>query len=122
MEGNKLTLTEKEDLNELMEMYHAFTNTVAVYPEANTGMPPEIAYLSLGLVSEAGEAADIGKKIFRRGHREGTDYEKLKGELGDVLFYWTRLCYTMGLDPAEVMQSNIEKLSGRKESGTLKDR
>lgn len=105
-----------------MKEYMAFTDTVAVYPGAGEGGPSEVSYLALGLAGETGKTVDVIKKAIRRGFMQEEEFEKLSGELGDLLFYWTRLCYACGLNPADVMQNNVEKLRGRKESGTLKDR
>lgn len=116
-------------LNEMMhhfenaaKEYHRFTDTVAVYPGAGEGGPSELSYLSLGLAGETGETVDVIKKAIRRGYLVQEDQAKLEGELGDLLFYWTRLCYAAGLNPANVLQENVGKLSERKDSGTLKDR
>jgi NTP pyrophosphatase (non-canonical NTP hydrolase) len=55
------------------------------------------------------------KKFVRDGN---LDIENLKKELGDVAFYWARICRHFDLYPSEVLQANIEKLVSRKERGT----
>lgn len=105
-----------------LNAYHNFTESVAVYPGAGESGPSELSYLSLGLAGETGETVDVIKKAIRRGYLVQEDQAKLEGELGDLLFYWTRLCYAAGLNPANVLQENVGKLSERKDSGTLKDR
>lgn len=102
-----------------LEYYHEFTKSTAKYPESGTGSLNELAYLSLGLAGETGEAVDTIKKSFRVQELTDHDIECLKEELGDVLYYWTRLCYAAGLHPEEVKQANVDKLTQRLETGTL---
>ena len=70
---------------------------------------------ALGLAGEAGEIADSVKKgIF---HQHGLDRDKLKNELGDVLWYVAALCRNLGFEMEEVMQANIDKLHKRYPNG-----
>lgn len=70
-----------------------------------------IAWNAIGLSGEAGEVADLIKKgIF---HQQGLDQEKLKKELGDVLWYVAALCTELGFSLEEVMSHNIDKLKAR---------
>lgn len=65
----------------------------------------------VGISGEAGEVAELVKKgIF---HQHGLDMEKLKDELGDLLWYVAGLCSTLGISMGEVMEANIEKLKNR---------
>jgi len=74
-----------------------------------------IIWNAIGLAGEAGEVAELAKKgIF---HQHGIDREKLKKELGDCLWYIAALCTKLGLDMAEVMAANIEKLMVRYPNG-----
>lgn len=67
---------------------------------------------ALGLVGEAGEVADIVKKMVY--HTEGVDYtEKMKHELGDVCFYLAKMLELTGLTLEEVLAANRDKLSSR---------
>jgi NTP pyrophosphatase (non-canonical NTP hydrolase) len=85
---------------------------------------PEAAYTehdimavwnAIGLAGEAGEVAEhIKKGVF---HRHGIDPDKLKKEIGDVLWYTAALCTTLGLDLSEIMQANIDKLAVRYPNG-----
>jgi NTP pyrophosphatase (non-canonical NTP hydrolase) len=69
----------------------------------------------LGLVGESGELADIFKKIQFQGHPQ--DIEKIKEELGDVLWYVAELCMAYRLNLDEVMADNIAKLYERYPDG-----
>lgn len=74
----------------------------------------ELADCGLGLTGEAGEVADMIKK-----HLSGTKpfdadrLEKLKYELGDVMWYIAALCDGIGFDMGEIARMNIEKLRKR---------
>lgn len=103
----------------MFDEYKQFTDSVSIYPGAGEGTKLALAYAALGLNGEAGEVAEKVKKHIRDG---GTIYElrdKLVGELGDVIFYWTRMCVEAGVNPHDVIEANIDKLSSRKERGVL---
>lgn len=66
---------------------------------------------ALGLCGEAGEVAELIKKaIF---HGKDLDEDRMKEEMGDVLWYFTLLMVEMGFDLDEIMQANIDKLRAR---------
>lgn len=70
-----------------------------------------ISWNAVGLAGEAGEVLELIKKgIF---HQQGIDQEKMKKELGDVLWYVAALATNMGLTLEEIMQHNIDKLKAR---------
>lgn len=74
-----------------------------------------IVWNAVGLAGEAGEVSELVKKgIF---HQHGLDREKLKKELGDVLWYVAALCTRLDLDMNEVMHANIDKLVARYPNG-----
>lgn len=66
---------------------------------------------ALGLCGEAGEVADHIKKWLAQGH--DLDPDKLRDELGDVLWYWTLLVAELGYTAEEIMLGNREKLRAR---------
>jgi len=68
-----------------------------------------------GLTGEAGEVAELFKKKY--GHNKTFDSKDLSKELGDVLWYLTRICQLNGLDLGQVAQGNIEKLKARYPEG-----
>ncbi len=69
----------------------------------------------LGLAGESGECVDIMKKHMFQGHDLDTD--KLKDELGDVLWYLAITAKGLGLDLSEIANHNIEKLMRRYPDG-----
>lgn len=70
---------------------------------------------SLGLTGEAGEFADLMKKVHGHGHE--LDLEKAKKELGDVLWYLAVLADSLGLTLSEVAKANVAKLRARYPDG-----
>jgi NTP pyrophosphatase (non-canonical NTP hydrolase) len=96
--------------------YEEFTGTTDIYPG-------EAWYYALGLAGEAGEAADKVKKLYRdKGFLTGaladSDREALLKELGDNLWYLTRIAVkTLGSSLEEVMALNVKKLTDRKARG-----
>jgi len=100
------------------------------------------AYMMLNLVGEVGEfASKVAKQIRknkmmvgRNGYHNGknqlwTNYESLdefheqtmllKKEAGDIAWQLAGLCNVMGWSLEEVCQMNLDKLSKRKEVGTI---
>ncbi|MDO4612431.1 MAG: nucleoside triphosphate pyrophosphohydrolase family protein [Candidatus Saccharibacteria bacterium] len=75
----------------------------------------------LGLVGEAGEAADKVKKILRDkgGRASEEDKAEIVKELGDVLWYVANVARSLGVSLSEVAEGNIEKLSSRKKRGKI---
>ncbi|WP_017296056.1 nucleoside triphosphate pyrophosphohydrolase family protein [Geminocystis herdmanii] len=94
--------------------YQLLTRKTAIYPQETF-----LEYLTLGLASEAGEVSGVVKKYIRKDNDLDTAKEKLIKELGDVMWYWARLCDELGLNPEEVMEKNINKLLNRKANNTL---
>ena len=97
-----------------MDTYTKFTRMTAVYPENQA-----LEYLALGLTSEAGEVAGKMKKWIRGD--AGIDIRAaILAELGDVLWYLTRLADELDSSLAAVMAENTEKLTQRKMNNTLR--
>jgi len=98
--------------------YQIEVEKTAIYP--NVGK--NIIYPTLGLNGEAGEVADIVKKIDRDddGILSTEKREKIIKELGDTLWYLSRVCSEINISMEEVAKRNIFKLNSRKERGVLK--
>jgi NTP pyrophosphatase (non-canonical NTP hydrolase) len=76
-----------------------------------------LSIMALGLAGETGEVIEKIKKILR----DGTyDEENIVKELGDVVYYWARLCRFFGKNPSEIIAANVEKLESRKARGVLR--
>ncbi len=93
------------------EEYQQEAKQTALYPNRLKNLE----YPTLGLAGEAGEVANIVKKI-QRDHGGVINEEirsKLKDELGDVLWYISACADELGLTLAEIADYNVEKLSKR---------
>ena len=93
------------------EEYQAEAKQTALYPNRLKNLE----YPTLGLAGEAGEVANIVKKIQRDFGGEITDEirAKLKDELGDVLWYISACADELGLTLQEIAEFNVEKLAKR---------
>lgn len=74
-----------------------------------------LAVAALGLAGEAGEVADMVKKMLGHGH--GLDVAALAGELGDVLYYVADAASALGLDLETIAAGNQAKLAARYPDG-----
>lgn len=74
-----------------------------------------MASCALGLTGEAGEVGDYCKKILFHGHP--LDRDKLRDELGDVLWYVAALASVCDLSLDAVAEQNIAKLRRRYPDG-----
>lgn len=72
---------------------------------------------TLGLASESGEVAGKVKKLLR-----GDEWSAgaIADELGDVLWYLSRLADTLGYSLQDIANRNYNKLSVRHLSGTIR--
>ena len=73
--------------------------------------------MTVGLAGEVGEVCEVLKKHVRDGNP--IDKKNLTKELGDVLYYLTRIATAYGIEPQALMDANVEKINGRHERGTL---
>ena len=100
-----------------LSTYQTLAGKTAIYPRHL-----ETIYPALGLAGEAGEVAGKVKKIFRDdgGSLTISRAAELRKEIGDTLWYIAALANDLGMCLDEIAQENIDKLSDRKERGTLK--
>ncbi|RMF82961.1 MAG: hypothetical protein D6737_00030 [Chloroflexi bacterium] len=83
------------------------------------------SYTVLGLAGEAGELANLHKKLLRGDYHsdskdEAAYIELVRGELGDVLWYAAMVAEEHGLSLAEIAQENLDKLASRQARGVIK--
>ena len=93
------------------EEYQSAAAKTAHYPRRLENLE----YPTLGLAGEAGEVANIVKKI-QRDHGGILNEEiraKLKDELGDVLWYISACAEELDLTLNEIAEFNVEKLARR---------
>ncbi len=93
------------------EEYQSAASRTALYPRRLANLE----YPTLGLAGEAGEVANIVKKIQRDHSGIITDdtRTKLKDELGDVLWYISACADELGITLADIADYNVKKLSDR---------
>jgi NTP pyrophosphatase (non-canonical NTP hydrolase) len=93
------------------EEYASQASKTALYPRRLANLE----YPTLGLAGEAGEVANVVKKI-QRDHGGVLNDEirsKLKDELGDVLWYISACADELGITLDEIAHFNVEKLAKR---------
>lgn len=102
---------EESNANMNFEDYQSEASQTALYPRRMSNLE----YPTLGLAGEAGEVANIVKKIQRDNDGIITDETrlKLKDELGDVLWYISACADELGLTLNEIAQFNVQKLAKR---------
>lgn len=90
-------------------------NTDTHGPDINV---PLLLTAALGLAAETGEFCEIPKKIYFQGKSlsEETKFH-MKRELGDIMWYWINACRSLGLDPNDVIEENVNKLKARYPGG-----
>jgi NTP pyrophosphatase (non-canonical NTP hydrolase) len=98
-------------LDEYQQLAHRTSN----FDGLELGSLRHLTMAALGLTGEAGEAADLVKKIAFHGHP--LDREKLAGEVGDVLWYIAELATALGLPLSQIASSNVAKLKLRYPDG-----
>ena len=86
--------------------------------DALLSQPQRLLTGAIGICSEGGELLDLVKKLIFQG-KEPTDElrNKIKNELGDVMWYVQQVLITMEWDLEEVLAENTKKLSGRYPEG-----
>lgn len=90
----------------------------STYPEANTRSPGELLYAVLALAGEAGELANELKKAIARDKfgklaLTPSRLEALREELGDVLWYASRVAYALGVTTEQAARKNTAKIDSR---------
>lgn len=84
---------------------------------ANPNLDPnqQLINAALGLTGEAGEFADLVKKIEFQGHEP--DFEHLAKELGDICWYLALAASSLCIPLEEIFELNIDKLKKRYPDG-----
>jgi NTP pyrophosphatase (non-canonical NTP hydrolase) len=80
--------------------------------------PQRLLTGAIGICSEGGELLDLVKKILFQGKEPTPEIrEKIKLELGDVMWYVQQVLISMDWSLEEVLAENTKKLSGRYPEG-----
>ena len=79
-----------------------------------------LLYALLGLVGEVGEVYSLLAKGIRDGVEDEEAFtDKVKKELGDVLWFVAAICEDMDYTMDECAEAVVRKLQARKKAGTL---
>jgi|SRR5271165_2599134 len=73
-----------------------------------------LIYSALGLLGEAGEIADMIRKMMREG---ALDEDSLVYELGDILHHWACLVAELGQTPSEMIERSHRNIEARRAAG-----
>lgn len=97
--------------------YSKTSEKTAIYPGFGHGC----VYPVLGLCGEAGEVAEQFKKMIRDNNGEvNREFkERIKKELGDVLWYIWAVGFEVGVTLEEIAIGNVSKLADRQARGKL---
>lgn len=104
---------------ESMEHFAAFEAETDIGDKYTNQHMPALVMYGLGLAEEAGEVAGKLKKVYRDNNGVFTDEIKLAIvlELGDCLWYLTRIAVRLGFSLARVALENTLKLRSRRARG-----
>lgn len=95
-----------------LKQYQEFCKSTDKYPGFN-----RFDCLIMGLASEAGEICGKRKKEFR--DQENTTREDYAKEIGDCLWYITRMADVLGYSLEEIIDMNVDKLTKRKKENKI---
>ena len=76
-----------------------------------TPLQASILHMAVGVSGEAGELLDAVKK--HAVYQKQLDFDNVREEAGDILFYLTGLLNELGLTLNECIEANVAKLSKR---------
>ena len=95
------------------DTYQRLAAATALYPDVGSN----VLYPTLGLCGESGEVAEKVKKVLRDhgGTWSAASREAVKLELGDVLWYVSRLAAELDLSLDDVATTNLGKLKSRQQ-------
>ena len=100
--------------NTLERYLQTVVNAVWNYAGRSKTYEDHLMNATLGLVGEAGEVADIVKKMQFHTEKPFEHFRpQLVLELGDVLFYYMKFLEIVGITLEEVIEYNKYKLSSR---------
>lgn len=115
-------LSSKAPNSDSMNHYMREAAKTAVYPDAGECTAQSLGYLVLALCGEAGELANMYKKVLR-GDKQLYDpavIHQLVGELGGVLWYVSQIANELpGWTLKHVAQKNLDTLASRQQRGVI---
>ena len=98
--------------------YNTFINRVEELNKLELANIPLLITAVAGLTAEAGEFAELPKKILFQGKPlDDASIYHMKRELVDVIFYWINACRALNVSPDKIIKMNVEKLTERYPDG-----
>lgn len=83
------------------------------------GLPEEVAEAFEAMIMLSLKVGKLSGTLKKEERDNNVDRTRLMKELGDVGYYWVRICTAHGFKPSEILAANVEKIDGRLERGTL---
>mgnify|MGYP003998264181 FL=1 len=115
---NSVTSETTVDSDLFLERLAGFQDGGAEWTE-----PQRLLTGAIGICSEGGELLDLVKKILFQGKEPTPELrEKIKLELGDVMWYVQQVLIWSGWTLEEVLAENTKKLTGRFPEGFSVDK
>jgi NTP pyrophosphatase (non-canonical NTP hydrolase) len=100
-----------------LKRYQKFVISLAS-PDSMKTVERKLGTSGLGLAGEAGEFADVIKKVLFHGMDLDEEvHDRLVKELGDIMWYVAFAAETLQVDLQTIIDANVEKLSARYASG-----
>jgi NTP pyrophosphatase (non-canonical NTP hydrolase) len=127
-----MKMIDKEDaidetqIEAYLDRYEAFVDKVWMGRKAkDPDNEWEVKYLALRdlfimTVGLGGETGELLEKIKKHVRDDTVDVEALKKECGDILYYLTKIGQQYGFGILDMVETNVSKLEGRIERGTMK--
>lgn len=121
-------MTQKVDFNKYSQFVNEVTSQAScdfnafqerlVHLSENGCEIQRLLTASVGISAEAGEFMEILKKIIFQGKEWNEDnYEHLKIELGDIMWYVAQACIALDVSFDEIIERNVNKLMKRYPGG-----
>ena len=115
---NSVTSEATVDSDTFMDRLAEFQDGDMIWSE-----PQRLLTGGIGICSEGGELLDLVKKLLFQGKEPTPEMrEKIKLELGDVMWYVQQVLIWGGWSLNEVLAENTKKLSGRYPEGFSVDK
>lgn len=99
--------------------YQDDASVTAIYPDAGQGSANALTYLFLKLNGEAGEVGEAYAKYLRGDYGLQEAKRRVRGEIGDVLWYIANICTELDVPLGAIARENYAKLISRKERGVI---
>ena len=115
---NSVTSEATVDSDTFMDRLAEFQDGDKIWSE-----PQRLLTGGIGICSEGGELLDLVKKLLFQGKEPSPELrEKIKLELGDVMWYVQQVLIWGGWSLNEILAENTKKLSGRYPEGFSVDK